>query len=97
MANKHKTRNRIMIFFLSFLLLLALGIFLFLRQPLFGKAPSGARLERMKQSPNYKDGKFQTTDWIFSLIKDWKKAVFIKDGNRITIDRDPILFLRKTL
>jgi len=48
-----------MIFFLSFLLLLALGIFLSLRQPLFGKAPSGARLERMKQSPNYKDGKFQ--------------------------------------
>jgi hypothetical protein len=52
---------------------------------------------KQKQDQSYKDGKFQTTDWIFSLIKDWKKAVFIKDGNRITIDRDPILFLRKTL
>jgi L-ascorbate metabolism protein UlaG (beta-lactamase superfamily) len=28
-------------------------------QPKFGKAPSGARLERIKKSPNYKDGAFQ--------------------------------------
>ena len=27
--------------------------------PQFGKAPSGKRLERIKQSPNYKDGKFR--------------------------------------
>ncbi|MCO6175923.1 MBL fold metallo-hydrolase [Flavobacterium sp. NRK F10] len=31
----------------------------FLNQPQFGKAPSGEHLERIKKSPNYKNGKFQ--------------------------------------
>lgn len=31
----------------------------YVRQDKFGKAPSGARLERIKQSPNFKNGKFQ--------------------------------------
>ncbi|MFD2597657.1 MBL fold metallo-hydrolase [Sphingobacterium corticis] len=30
-----------------------------MRQDKFGKSPSGARLERIKQSPNYKNGQFQ--------------------------------------
>lgn len=30
-----------------------------MRHPQFGRAPSGKRLERIKRSPNYKDGKFQ--------------------------------------
>ena len=34
-------------------------VFVFMQQPQFGKLPSGARLERIKKSPNYKDGKFQ--------------------------------------
>ncbi len=32
---------------------------LYMRQDQFGKAPNGARLERIKQSPNFKNGKFQ--------------------------------------
>jgi L-ascorbate metabolism protein UlaG (beta-lactamase superfamily) len=32
---------------------------MFLNQPAFGKKPNGERLERIKQSPNYRDGKFQ--------------------------------------
>ena len=27
--------------------------------PVFGKAPAGARLQRIQHSPNYKDGRFQ--------------------------------------
>lgn len=68
-----------MIFFLSFLLLLALGIFLFLRQPLFGKAPSGVRLERMKQSPNYKDGKFQNRHFTPDLSEGFSMTRVIWD------------------
>lgn len=30
-----------------------------MRQPQFGKAPAGKRMERLRQSPNYKDGKFR--------------------------------------
>ena len=32
---------------------------LFLRQPGFGRLPSGERLERIKQSPHYHDGAFR--------------------------------------
>jgi L-ascorbate metabolism protein UlaG (beta-lactamase superfamily) len=33
--------------------------FIFINQPAFGKISSGERLEKIKQSPNYKNGKFQ--------------------------------------
>jgi ribose/xylose/arabinose/galactoside ABC-type transport system permease subunit len=32
-----------------------LATWLFMQQDKFGKAPSGARLERIKQSPNFKN------------------------------------------
>ncbi|MCX2485833.1 MBL fold metallo-hydrolase [Pedobacter sp. MR2016-24] len=37
----------------------ALIVFLFMQQASFGKSPSGARLERIKKSPQYNDGAFQ--------------------------------------
>lgn len=48
-----------LIAFLISLLVLVLGIWWFLNRPIFGKLPSGARLERIKTSPNYKNGAFQ--------------------------------------
>lgn len=36
-----------------------IGIFAFLRQPSFGKLPSGERLERIRRSPNYQGGQFR--------------------------------------
>ena len=30
--------------------------FVFVNQPIFGRAPQGERLERIKKSPHYKDG-----------------------------------------
>ena len=38
---------------------LALSVYLFMQQPIFGKLPSGERLERIQKSPNFKDGSFQ--------------------------------------
>ena len=35
------------------------GIIVFLRQPSFGRLPQGERMERIKRSPNYKDGEFK--------------------------------------
>lgn len=40
-------------------LLLAAGVLLFLNQPSFGRLPSGERLERVKRSPNFRDGAFR--------------------------------------
>ena len=48
-----------MIIFLSLIVLIAVFIWLFMQQPPFGKFSSGERLERIKRSPNYKDGQFQ--------------------------------------
>lgn len=39
--------------------IIAAVTYLFLQQASFGTAPSGARLERIKKSPQYKDGAFQ--------------------------------------
>lgn len=41
------------------LLVFPLAIAFFLQLPRFGKIPSGARLERIQQSPNYRNGAFQ--------------------------------------
>lgn len=42
-----------------FVFLLIIGLIVYLNLPLFGKAPKGNRLEKIKKSPNYKNGKFQ--------------------------------------
>lgn len=39
--------------------LIAIGTLLFLNTERFGKHPTGNRLQRVKASPNYRDGKFQ--------------------------------------
>src|SRR5690606_23624607 len=48
-----------MVILLSIALVLAIATFAYMQHPKFGKAPSGDHLELLKQSPNYKDGKFQ--------------------------------------
>ena len=39
--------------------LLIVSVYIFLHQAQFGKISTGQRLDRIKASPNYKDGKFQ--------------------------------------
>ncbi|CAN5438852.1 MBL fold metallo-hydrolase [soil metagenome] len=48
-----------MILFFVIILIIALIVFFFVRQPKFGKLPSGERLKTIKNSPNYKNGTFQ--------------------------------------
>lgn len=50
---------------LSFLIVCAVlvaGVVIFTRQPHFGRAPQGQRLERIESSPNYKNGRFQNIE-----------------------------------
>ena len=44
---------------LTIIVILAAVVAVFVNQASFGKAPSGARLERIKKSPNYRDDAFQ--------------------------------------
>src|SRR5690554_4046105 len=54
-----KTLKNAMIVMVIFAIIVLVATLLYMRQDKFGKAPSGARLERIKQSPNFKNGKFQ--------------------------------------
>jgi L-ascorbate metabolism protein UlaG (beta-lactamase superfamily) len=51
-------------------ILFVFGLY-FLNQPQFGKAPSGKRLERIKKSPQYKDGKFQNAHFTPTLTQGY--------------------------
>ncbi|WP_439484264.1 MBL fold metallo-hydrolase [Cyclobacterium plantarum] len=51
--------RRFMLISFTILVIFATAALLFLQQPQFGKAPHGERLERIKQSPNYKEGSFK--------------------------------------
>lgn len=41
------------------IIFIMIGGYIFMYQPQFGKSPTGERLEKIKNSPNYKNGKFQ--------------------------------------
>ncbi len=47
-----------MVTLIGVLVVFSIGIALFMQQPQFGKTPAGARLEKIKQSSHFHDGKF---------------------------------------
>jgi len=75
---KIKILKRTMIAVITLAILLAIATALYMRQPKFGKAPSGARLERIKQSPNFKNGKFQNLSYTSTLTEghSWAKVLY---------------------
>ncbi|OSZ81774.1 MBL fold metallo-hydrolase [Chitinophagaceae bacterium IBVUCB1] len=68
---------------------------LYMQKATFGKTPAGARLERIKQSPNYRDGKFQnlshTPDLAegVSYYRVMKDFLFDKDKRNTPADVIP--------
>lgn len=54
-----KILKRTILVILAIVTLLSLSVYIYMRQAKFGKSATGERLERMKNSPNYRDGKFQ--------------------------------------
>lgn len=80
---------------ITIIAILFLIIFLFLKQPKFGKLPTGKRLERIKQSPNYRDGSFQNVSITPSLTEGtsyWKllkQFFFDKKERSKPIDKIP--------
>ena len=51
--------KRIMIILFIALAVIAATISMYMRLPKFGKLPNGQRLERIQQSPNFKEGIFK--------------------------------------
>ena len=54
-----KKLKKMLYWILGIVAVLAVTVLLVLQHPDFGRTPSGERLERIKQSPNYRDGEFQ--------------------------------------
>ncbi|MCF1715829.1 MBL fold metallo-hydrolase [Flavihumibacter sp. RY-1] len=67
-----------LIFFSILAILLIAGLF-YLQQPIFGKAPEGKRLERIRQSPNFREGKFQNLSYTPNLTKGYSFAGVLYD------------------
>ena len=59
MKHKRFKKHIMIIVVLALLLVFVLAIAVFLHTPSFGRLPSGKRLERIRQSPNYIDGEFR--------------------------------------
>jgi len=84
-----------MIILLSILLLCVVTILLYMGQPQFGKAPNGDRLKRIKQSPNYKNGKFQNVHFTpmitegYSMTKTAYDFIFTKFPRQKPTDTIP--------
>lgn len=58
MRHLKKIITRILLLVVSLMILLTITTFFYMKQKKFGKLPSGKRLERVQQSPNYKNGRF---------------------------------------
>lgn len=80
-------------FWLLLLAIVIAYVYFFLKQPKFGRLPSGKRLEIIKKSPNYRDGKFQNLTFTPDLTEGEtyfriiKKVLFEKDKRNKPKDR----------
>lgn len=90
-----KIVKRIVIVMLVLVLALAVLIFIYMKQEKFGKLATGERLERIKKSPNYRDGKFQNIHHTpaltegYSLMGVTYEFFFKKNPERIPLDSIP--------
>ena len=83
-------KKKMMYIVLGLLFVIVLGVIVYLQQPLFGAEPKGERLERMKQSPNYKDGAFQNLEETPSMTE----GITVLDGLRevlLNVDKNASL------
>ncbi len=83
-----KIFKRVILIILSLVILIVLSVFIFFRTaPQIGGKAKGARLERMKQSPNYKEGIFLNTvetnmDMPFSTLRKVMKEYLFGDKSK---------------
>lgn len=55
---------------LAVLAVICIIVFFFINQPSFGRLPQGERLERVKRSPNYRDGQFHNLSQTLMMTSD---------------------------
>jgi L-ascorbate metabolism protein UlaG (beta-lactamase superfamily) len=86
-----------MIIAFSLIVVSTISIYLYMQQAKFGKAPSGERLARIHNSPNFKDGKFQNKSFTptlaegYSMMGEMRKLIFDRIPRRNPTDVIPSL------
>lgn len=79
-----------MLIILLIIAVLGVGVLIFINQPQFGRTPRGERLERVKNSPNYYDKKFQNRHKTVTLTSDrgYLSVIgdFLRKKDRLTPD-----------
>lgn len=80
-----KGKRMFLAIFFSTIFVLGNAGLLFMSQPSFGRLPTGARLERIRNSPNYRDGKFQnlTPTKMMPGAKETEAEKAARTGNRV--------------
>ena len=71
-------KRRTMLKFLLSVPVLGLSSYIFLQQKIFGKAPSGFRLDRILKSSNYRNGIFQNLSPTEVMPKEFSKIGLLK-------------------
>ena len=69
-----------MYIFIAINILLVFSVVVFMQQPQFGKLPAGERLERIKKSPNYRDGAFQNQSPTKIMSEDVSYFTIMKES-----------------
>jgi hypothetical protein len=82
-----------MIILLSIILIIVVGVFIFLKNPKFGKLPDGERLAKIEKSPNYKNGSFTNLNYTPQMTGEGGFLKIMKDmfnaKNRRPVDIIP--------
>ena len=87
-------RKTMIIFFITLAVLIA-AVYIFVQQPQFGRLPSGDRLERVRKSPHYRDGKFHNLSFTPDLTEGYSytsvlyEFVFSERPRRMPVDSIP--------
>ncbi|MCU0419369.1 MAG: MBL fold metallo-hydrolase [Cyclobacteriaceae bacterium] len=74
-----KRVKKIMVYVFVFLVLAVLGVYVFVQSPVFGANPSGSRLERIQQSPRYREGSFQNAEPTEVMLPEASYAKMMRD------------------
>jgi len=74
-----KTFKWVLVVFIAIATTLAVTTYFYMKKPVFGKAPSGARLEKLKKSAHYKDGEFQNLNYTPQLSEGYSMTSILYD------------------
>ncbi len=79
----------IFLYILLIFAILILSVLLFMQQQVFGKTPSGERLKRIQNSPNYKKDKFENQSFTPDLVEGYTYWDILKKQIKKVEEKEP--------